>query len=246
MAAPIANQRQTVMMQLLDRLDDPHREILRCFAAGEDRDLDQPLLSSDIREAVGDSTFARYLSDLRELSLVTEIGEFVQSDGEKQATRQSRYQLTGRGRSLVSRHGPEFDPKQLQGEVDPEPEVRSNPEPVGRDPDSLTDLSGSVDAFVQNTETVVLHEGIEHRPGDPRGTVEITLNHEGLQEVIEIPAVRWHNSGLNHFFDELHAAFGAGHDLDQREWGILQARWIEMAEVVDHDQEDDGRKEVSD
>lgn len=42
-------------------------------------------------------------------------------------------------------------------------------DPIGREPDQLTDLSDTVDAFVQNTEKVVLHEGVEHRSGDPKG-----------------------------------------------------------------------------
>lgn len=64
----------------------------------------------------------------------------------------------------------------------------------------------------------------------------MTLSHDDETATIEIPAVNWHNSGLNHFFDELHGAFGAGHDLDQRERGILQQRWIEIGEVVDYNE----------
>lgn len=232
MAAPIANQRQNIMKQILDRLEDPHRGMLREFAAAEDRDLDDPVVQETLVDAVGASTFTLHFGDLGEMGLVETIGKISRNDGETTIT-QPRFELTDRGRSLVSKYGPSFDPKQVQGEVEAEPEVRQNPDPIGREPDRLTDLSGSVDAFVENTESVVLREGVEHRPGDPRGTVEVTLNHEGLQEVIEFPAVNWHNSGLNHFFDQLHAAFGAGHDLDQREWGILQQQWIDMAEVID-------------
>ena len=238
MAAPIANQRsQSVMHQLLDQLDEPHREMLREFDAGEDRDLDDPVLQTDLVDATGASNFTMHFGDLGEMGLVSEIGKFAQQDG-KTVISQPRYRLTDRGRHLVSSHGPEFDPKQLQGEVDVEPEVRESPEPIGREPDQLTDLSDSVDAFERNTDQVILHEGVEHRSADPKGTVEVTITYDGETTTINFPAVKWHNSGLDLLFEEVRNAFGFPPDLDQREWGLLQQRWIDMAEVVDHDEVD--------
>lgn len=236
MATPIANQRnQSVMVQLLDQLDEPHKEMLREFAADSDRDLADPLVQMDLVDATGASNFTMHFGDLGEMGLVSEIGEFAQRNG-RTAIRQPRYRLTERGRHLVSSHGPEFDPKQFQGEIDVEPEVTESPDPIGREPDRLTDLSGSVDAFTENTEKVILHEGVEHRQGDPKGTVVVTLSYNGETATIKIPAVKWHNSGLDLLFEEVRHAFGFPPNLDQREWGILQQRWIDMAEEVDHEE----------
>lgn len=246
MSAPIANQRnQSVMKQLLGQLDEPHKEMLQEFDAGEDRDLDQPVVQKTLVEAVGGSDFTMHFGDLGEMGLVEEIGHISNRDGKK-VIRQPRYRLTDRGRHLVSRHGPEFDPKPDEAEIDVEPEVRESPDPIGREPDQLTDLSGSVDAFEENTEKVVLHEGVEHRSHDPKGTVVVTITYNDETATIKFPAVKWHNSGLDRLFEEVRQAFGFPPDLDQREWGILQQRWIDMAEVVDHDQENDEVNEVSD
>lgn len=119
------------------------------------------------------------------------------------------------------------------------PEVRENPNPIGREPDQLTDLSGSVDAFVENTEKVLLYEGVEHRQGDPKRTVVVSLSYDGETATIKFPAVNWHNFGLNYLFDEVHQAFGFPPNLDKREWGILQQRWIDMAEIIKADEEND-------
>lgn len=209
MAAPIANQRnRSVMVQLLQQLDEPHQEMLRCFSAADDRDLGDPLLQQELVDEVGASNFAMHFSDLGEMGLVEEIGQFAQRDRKKKVISQPRYQLTGRGRTLVSRHGPEFDPEAIEGEIDVEPEVREDPEPIGREPHQLTDLSGSVDAFIQNTEKVILHEGVEHRSADPKGTVEVTLTHADETATIKFPAVKWHNSGLDRLFEEVRNAFG--------------------------------------
>lgn len=223
----------------MSRLDSTSATALRCFDAGEDRDLDDPLLQKPLVEAVGGSDFTLHFGDLGEMGLVEEIGRYSERNGENMVISQPRYRLTDRGRSLVSRHGPEFDPETLQGEVNVEPEVRTDPEPVGREPDQLADLSDSVDAFIENTEKVILYEGVEWRQGDPKGTVVVTLTYDGETATIKIPAINWHNSGLNYLFDEVHQAFGFPPNLDEREWGILQQRWIDMAEIVNYDDHDD-------
>ncbi|ADJ16675.1 hypothetical protein [Halalkalicoccus jeotgali] len=79
---------------------------------------------------------------------------------------------------------------------------------------------------------------------DPNGTVVVTLSYDGETATIKFPTVRWHNTGLDLLFEEVRKAFGYPPDLDESEWGILQQRWIDMAEVVDHaDADDDLDKE---
>lgn len=56
---------------------------------------------------------------------------------------------------------------------------------------------------------------------------------------INFPAVKWHNSGLDLFFDEIRQAFSYPPDIDQREWGMLQQRWINMAEIIEADETDE-------
>lgn len=73
----------------------------------------------------------------------------------------------------------------------------------------------------------------------------MTLTYDGETATIKFPAVRWHNTGLDLLFEEVRHAFGFPPDLDDREWGIFQQRWIDMAEVVDHDEEDDEINEYS-
>ena len=51
--------------------------------------------------------------------------------------------------------------------------------------------------------------------------------------------MKWHNLELDLVFEKVRHTFGFPPDLDQREWGILQARWMDMAEVVDHAEADE-------
>lgn len=102
-------------------------------------------------------------------------------------------------------------------------EVWDQSDPIGREPDQLTDLSGSVGAFVANTEKVILHKGVEHRSADPKGTVVVTITYDEETATIKFPAVRWHNTGLDLFFDEVRQAFSLPPDLDKREWGSFSS-----------------------
>ena len=65
------------------------------------------------------------------------------------------------------------------------------------------------------------------------------LTDEEETATIKFPAVKWHNSELDLLFEEVRPTFDFPPDLDQREWGILQARWMDMAEVVNHDEADE-------
>lgn len=242
MSAPIANQRsRSVLDQLVEQLSEPHREMLREFDADEDRDLADPLIQQHLVERVGAANFTMHFGDLREMDLVEEVGRTAHKQGEK-VIHYRRHTLTEKGKRLVSSHGPEFDPTPTEAEMEEmgvEPTVTETPDPLGREPDHLTDLSDSVDAFIENTRKVILHEGVEHKQGDPKGTVVVTLSYDEETATIKFPAVRWHNTGLDLLFEEVRQAFSLPPDLDQREWGILQQRWIEMAEVVEHDEADD-------
>lgn len=72
-----------------------------------------------------------------------------------------------------------------------------------------------------------------------KGTVIVTLIYQEETATIKFPTVKLHNSELDLLFEEVRHTFGFSPGLNQREWEILQARWMDMPEVVDHDEADE-------
>lgn len=106
---------------------------------------------------------------------------------------------------------------------DPEPEpvgvreLEPRPSPWNEDDDWRL-LSEAVDRLLDETEAVEYDEAED--------VVRLVLERAGTTAEVELPLAAWHNNGRPRFFDEYRGAFGEPPGIDNREWGVLQARLV--------------------
>jgi DNA-binding MarR family transcriptional regulator len=122
--------------------------------------------------------------------------------------------LTERGETaLADVQAPEPDPDPVDPEVVPD-----RPSPWNETTDWDT-LSESVDRLLDET--------VAAEPDASAECVRLTLEHDGERADLDVSLVAWHNTGRTAFFDEYTAAFGEPPGIDEREWGVYQARLID-------------------
>ena len=81
--------------------------------------------------------------------------------------------------------------------------------------DDWTNLSEVADRLIEETTNVEFDDA-----------VVVTLQHEGAEIQIRFPVVRWLNTGREALFDQYYRKFGERLNIDERDWGILQERWL--------------------
>jgi antitoxin (DNA-binding transcriptional repressor) of toxin-antitoxin stability system len=150
---------------------------------------------------------------LKQRGLVEDAGEeLVRTDDGR--LKHQLVALTERGRrALADAQTPEPDPEPVEPEELPE---RSSP---WLDDDDWRTLSEDVER--------ILDEAVGVEYDETADVVRIELERDGTRAEITLTLAAWHNTGRPSFYDGYRGAFGDPPGLDDREWGVLQARLVD-------------------
>ena len=91
--------------------------------------------------------------------------------------------------------------------------------------DDWTNLSEVADRLIGETRDVEFVPE-SHGVDDPDGTVVVTLEHDERTVEVRFSTVRWLNTGRVALHDQYYSKFGEMLKIDDRDWGILQERWL--------------------
>lgn len=201
-----------------NELAEPERTILETLRESEDA-IERRVELADVI----DESYPPVERALQERDLLKEVGKVGTHNDAGERVVYRRLSLTEEGERVLSWTG-----RDESAEQDPvEPRTR----PKRREPwhkrAEWTALSEQVNRLVEETQSVAFDSDDEE--------IAVTLDRDGREATISFNKVAWFNTGHRKFHEEFHAAFNERNPIDEREFGILQARWVDMAEAAVED-----------
>ena len=194
------------------------------------RDSDDPAVRRvDLADAVGDDEDYRDGErTLLDRGAIEEVGSASGTTSEGVSVSHRRFALTDRGGNLLHRHR-----RRSHRSSDPvEPTTAPAQQAPWDERAGWTDLAEAVPRIVDETESV---ERVESDTDDS-WVVRVELARGDRAGTVEFTPVQWHNqTGRREFHEAYRWIFGESPGLDDRAFGVLQARWLDE---VRHDERD--------
>lgn len=198
---------------------EPEREILGALESVENNIMRRVDLADVIEEP-----YPPHERSLTDRTLIEEVGVHStrNEDGEQVVYR--RLTLTEQGeRALRRSRAQEGDEEQ---EPDPvEPKTRRARRRPWHERAEWTELSPDVPRLLEETQSVEYN--------DEANEIHVTLDHAGREATLEFSKTAWFNTGHKKFHEQYHTAFNERNPVDEREFGVLQARWVDMPQEAD-------------
>lgn len=206
--------------QSFQDIEEPQRAILEALESAEKNIIRRVDLADVVEEA-----YPPHERSLIEKDLIEEVGKASTHNAEGERVVYRRLSLTEDGERILTWGSRESDP---EAEPDPvEPKTRRAKRRPWHKRAEWTDLSEQVTRLVEETQSVAFDTDAEE--------IVVTLDRDGREATISFNKVAWFNTGHRKFHEEFHAAFNERNPIDEREFGILQARWVDMAEAAVED-----------
>lgn len=165
----------------------------------------------DLAEAI-EADYPEHELSLKQAGLIQDAGT-SRVHADDVTTVHQLVKLTPRGESaLAEARAPDPEPEP----VEPKEIPRQRP---WYETASWDEFSEAVTRILDETTAVAYDESAD--------VVRIELERDGVHAEAELPLVAWHRNARVAFYDEYRAAFAEAPGIDDHEFGMLRALWIE-------------------